>query len=295
MTIGPGAKPDQVATTGTASHIFSAAPDGPRGQGGLTEEQLESAMNGIWLCNTHGRLIDANEGNAYPASYLISIRNLHEAWVAREQGSIGAPFGWVQEMEVVRSELFRDNSMIRFGKVTVVLGMNNSGKSALCEWILGASSPSALWRWLRHRAEDGAVRYRIRYFDRWNTSCLSLPRLTPCGTCWIGGRSRKSDPFGVVRDSATAGFNELSDLEQMAALVGIDPVVARNLLHVTPTNPTFSRCVVDVDGFVQLDVRGTAPGLTWGGLSGGEQVSVISNSPWRWQMSKPISAHGPGA
>lgn len=71
-TVGPGAKSNDVALTGTACHIYSAAPKGPRGQGGLSPAQLAAPENGVWACATHGRLIDTNKGDRYPTSTLYA-------------------------------------------------------------------------------------------------------------------------------------------------------------------------------------------------------------------------------
>jgi hypothetical protein len=54
-TVGPGHGDEEVARTGTAAHIHSAALSGPRGRGTLTDKQLASASNGIWCCADHGR------------------------------------------------------------------------------------------------------------------------------------------------------------------------------------------------------------------------------------------------
>ncbi len=62
-TVGPGGRPEEFISTGVAAHIFSAAPGGPRGQGGLTTQDLVRPENGIWLCENHARLVDANRGS----------------------------------------------------------------------------------------------------------------------------------------------------------------------------------------------------------------------------------------
>lgn len=44
---------------GQASHICAAAPGGPRYDSNMTPEERRSAENGIWLCDVHGRAVDA--------------------------------------------------------------------------------------------------------------------------------------------------------------------------------------------------------------------------------------------
>jgi hypothetical protein len=43
ITTGPGARDSQIARTGMAYHIHSAAEGGPRGRGGLSDAELQSA------------------------------------------------------------------------------------------------------------------------------------------------------------------------------------------------------------------------------------------------------------
>src|SRR5438046_8944063 len=50
VTIGPGAKSDQIESTGVAAHIFPASPAGPRKVGTLDPANRKSPENGIWLC-----------------------------------------------------------------------------------------------------------------------------------------------------------------------------------------------------------------------------------------------------
>lgn len=46
---------------GQASHICAAAPGGPRYDAQMTPEERAAADNGIWLCDVHGRAVDAKD------------------------------------------------------------------------------------------------------------------------------------------------------------------------------------------------------------------------------------------
>src|SRR5436309_1835418 len=61
QTTGPHTKADKRVNVGVAAHITAASPDGPRYDSTLTEVQRRSAENGIWMCQTHGTLVDADE------------------------------------------------------------------------------------------------------------------------------------------------------------------------------------------------------------------------------------------
>lgn len=52
---------DKTAVTGVAAHICAAAEGGPRYDKNMTVEERRSIDNCIWLCQTHSKLIDADE------------------------------------------------------------------------------------------------------------------------------------------------------------------------------------------------------------------------------------------
>jgi hypothetical protein len=76
-TVGPHSESRRHIFLGEASHIYSAAPSGPRAKLSLTSEERASASNGIHLCKMHARLIDVDVA-AYPAELLIKIKLAHE-------------------------------------------------------------------------------------------------------------------------------------------------------------------------------------------------------------------------
>lgn len=57
-TAGPADAPDKSSNVGEAAHITAASPEGPRYDSTLTQEERQSASNGIWLCRIHAREID---------------------------------------------------------------------------------------------------------------------------------------------------------------------------------------------------------------------------------------------
>jgi hypothetical protein len=145
-TVGPGAGAHQTARVGQASHIYSAGLNGPRGRGGLSLTQLADPDNGIWTCELHGKDIDNNKGQAFPAGLLRSWKILHEARVKRM--STGAPAErWVESVRLRRTPLFEPDTILHLGKVTVVSGTNGAGKTAICDWVGGVRDKSLLNRW----------------------------------------------------------------------------------------------------------------------------------------------------
>ncbi len=59
-TVGPGVKDEEVISIGVAAHITAASPGGPRYDVNMSEAQRAHVSNGIWLCQTHSRLIDVD-------------------------------------------------------------------------------------------------------------------------------------------------------------------------------------------------------------------------------------------
>jgi hypothetical protein len=62
-TIGAALSHEGVVNIGLAAHITAAAPGGPRYDASLTPEQRRHESNGLWLCQTDGKLVDSDEGH----------------------------------------------------------------------------------------------------------------------------------------------------------------------------------------------------------------------------------------
>lgn len=66
----PTAGPDGdtgITNTGVAAHITAASPGSPRFDETLTAQTRSEITNGIWLCQTHAKLIDDDELTYTPA------------------------------------------------------------------------------------------------------------------------------------------------------------------------------------------------------------------------------------
>src|SRR5689334_22527353 len=61
LTVGPSEdRETQTTMVGVAAHITAAAVAGPRYDPTLSREERTSERNGVWACQTHGKLIDDN-------------------------------------------------------------------------------------------------------------------------------------------------------------------------------------------------------------------------------------------
>lgn len=76
-TIGPNVNKNKSTSIGVAAHIKAAAPGGPRYDANMTAEERSDISNGIWLCQSCSKLIDADPEN-YPISVLREWKELAE-------------------------------------------------------------------------------------------------------------------------------------------------------------------------------------------------------------------------
>lgn len=85
-TTGPSdSRVSGVSSVGVAAHIAAAAPGGPRFDPAMTPLERRSRDNGIWVCQTHGKLIDDDE-HRYTADLLRGWRDRAESLAADELG-----------------------------------------------------------------------------------------------------------------------------------------------------------------------------------------------------------------
>ena len=160
-TLGPGPGPNDIVCIGTASHVYSAAPGGPRGTGGLTFEERQSASNGIWLCADHSRLIDTNQGWNYPAQLLHSWRRLHETYLTQEMRGLVTPYGLITEITVRQGPAALVGRAISLSILNVVVGYNETGKSTLLDLLACVAAPDRF----SGRSWNAGLAADIQWFD----------------------------------------------------------------------------------------------------------------------------------
>jgi hypothetical protein len=81
-TSGPQDDPAKAINVGVAAHITAASPDGPRYDPAFTVETRSSAVNGIWLCQSCGKLVD-NDTERYTIAVLQRWKTISEAAALR--------------------------------------------------------------------------------------------------------------------------------------------------------------------------------------------------------------------
>jgi hypothetical protein len=86
FTVGPSKEsPAAVTNVGVAAHISGASPGGPRYDASLSRAARVSITNGIWLCQTHAKLID-DDAVTWTTARLQATKAAHEESVAPEVG-----------------------------------------------------------------------------------------------------------------------------------------------------------------------------------------------------------------
>lgn len=81
-TSGPDAATG-VTNAGVAAHIHAASPGGARYDSEMSTEQRTDISNGIWLCQTHAKLVDDDE-LSFPATLLREWKETAEHMAALE-------------------------------------------------------------------------------------------------------------------------------------------------------------------------------------------------------------------
>lgn len=69
---------DKAVGVGVACHIKAASPGGPRYHREQTKDERRHIDNGIWMCQTHSKLVDADE-SAYSIATLLEWKQMAEA------------------------------------------------------------------------------------------------------------------------------------------------------------------------------------------------------------------------
>ena len=83
QTVGAAQGHDGFVIIGMAAHITAAAAGGPRYDATLSPDRRRDQSNGIWLCQSHGKLVDSDE-----AHFTVAL--LHEWKAQAEKSSIRA-------------------------------------------------------------------------------------------------------------------------------------------------------------------------------------------------------------
>jgi hypothetical protein len=88
-TSEPHSDPSRVVNVGVACHITAAAEGGPRYDPSLTSGQRMAVENGIWLCQTHAKLID-NDTQRFTVEVLRDRKQNAEQMTQQELEAVSS-------------------------------------------------------------------------------------------------------------------------------------------------------------------------------------------------------------
>lgn len=140
FTIGPSDdRASGVTMVGVAAHITAASTKGPRYDALLTPEDRASEANGVWMCQTHGKLID-DTASRHTVAQLKRWKTQHEQWVFERIAAADSVLKHgLTSISIENIGPFRAKKTLALGRHNVVFGSNGSGKSSLCESIAAFS------------------------------------------------------------------------------------------------------------------------------------------------------------
>jgi hypothetical protein len=263
-----------VSETGVAAHIYAASPDGPRGTGGLTSQQRRAITNGLWLCHRCGRLVDNNEGDAYPPSLLRSWRDLHDARIRLEHGGYARPFGWISTLEILDHPYFETPQVLHLSRCNLIRGQVGTGKTLLLSLLTALSNPSSVMS--RVRPGD-TVSATLKWFD----PQLRTIRLAATAETLLYQEEDKTTPF-VARPYRSIIINNRTvphdgSVAKIASALGIDPWIVRGILPRIGTRLGGHVSEVRiVDDTLSVRMKNSTEFRTWHrGFSGGEMTAIF--------------------
>ena len=140
LTIGPSDdRVSGVSMIGVAAHITAASVGGPRYDPALTHEERSSEQNGVWTCQTHGKMIDDNPSK-HSVDDINRWKKQHEEWIfARLSNAENYLKDGISRISIKDVGIFDGRVDIKLGRYSVVYGADSAGKSTLCEAIAAFS------------------------------------------------------------------------------------------------------------------------------------------------------------
>ena len=130
LTQGPHTNSDKRTNVGVAAHICAAAPGGPRYDPNMSKAERKSPENGIWMCHTHGTLID----NDYQKYSVAELHRWKKDAIARAETGVGRKL--ITEAEAQQQGMslvaqFAQNTLGVSDKTTLIRHVHQSATDAM--------------------------------------------------------------------------------------------------------------------------------------------------------------------
>lgn len=184
LTVGPSEdRATQTTMVGVAAHISAASTRGPRYDASLSSEERSSERNGIWTCQTHGKLIDDNP-SVHTVEEITRWKKQHEDWVFARVSNAGNHLtDGISRIRLKQVGPFGQRVDVKLGRHNVVYGSNQAGKSTLCEAIAAFSGRTNYgrfaerWDFCRGSPRDIAIEAVVSHGDAATTVGLIQQKL----------------------------------------------------------------------------------------------------------------------
>lgn len=292
-TSGPSRNPAQQSLeNGWACHIYPAGTAGPRSELSPDDVQLSDIQNAIWMCETHGTLIDKNNGLDYPPRLLQKWRdNAEDAAAAAQTSGFSRP----PSIECVRVEKSSDGKQLfEFAEIqielfafTVVYAKHDRVLSMICTSLTkalefpGAAISNLAGNELtfqvdfsaRHRAPS-RVSFnsgRVRYWD----GDMSVSSIEGFYEAVLVDKTSLATGFTSERAWTANGDDEVN--EHRESLIPKDPLLTERLAErIKDEDNVMVEDIRLSGGHWDVRCRGHKPDQYFGlgSLSSSEQMSV---------------------
>lgn len=179
LTVGPSDdRKSGLSMVGVAAHITAASAKGPRYDTVMSPPERSSERNGIWMCQTHGKLIDDNTSR-HTVAELLRWKIQHEEWVFSRVANAGNHVrDGLAKVVLEKIGVFASREEAKLGRHNIIFGVNASGKSTFCEALASFSRVDRYLRFVRrfgfgHGGPDAVIEVRCASADSLTTVKLS--------------------------------------------------------------------------------------------------------------------------
>jgi len=150
LTVGPSDdRKSGLSMVGVAAHITAASVTGPRYDATMSPQERSSERNGIWMCQTHGKLIDDN-ASRHTIQELHRWKTQHEEWVfSRVANADNHLQNGITKVVLENVGIFGNRREVKLGRHNVIFGANASGKSTFCQALAALSGGNSYRRFAR--------------------------------------------------------------------------------------------------------------------------------------------------
>jgi hypothetical protein len=204
LTVGPSEdRKSGLSMVGVAAHITAASPNGPRYDAAMSPAERSSELNGIWMCQTHGKLVDDN-ASRHTVAELHRWKSQHEEWVfSRVANADNHVHNGVAKVVLQRVGVFVDREEVKLGRHNIIYGANASGKSTFCQALAALSGSSRYLRFARrfsfgHGDPNTVIEVGCAYADSLTTVRLTRQQALLPGRRTVGDQRLHIEVNGNV-------------------------------------------------------------------------------------------------